>query len=153
MKVARTTSGESGRALNYDLLAAAEGRPLNYGSMLHASAHAQVTGPCGDTLQVWLKIDGDLIRKAGFVSDGCEDAIICCSIAAHKVEGMHLKEAAELSPDDVLAAAPPIREDHKHCAMLAVDTINKALTTYAAEPAKVPFKQKLKQFVHLKSII
>ncbi|MDF7824423.1 iron-sulfur cluster assembly scaffold protein [Pontiellaceae bacterium B12227] len=134
--------------MNYDLLAAAEGRPLNFGSMLHASAHARITGPCGDTLQFWLKIEGGIIRKVSFESDGCEDSVICCSIAAHMIEGLYLKEASALLPDDILAAAPQIREDHEHCAKLAVDTLHKALTAYAEQPPKVPLKQKLKQFIH-----
>lgn len=133
--------------MNYDLLAAAEGRPLNFGSMLHASAHAQLTGPCGDNLQIWLKIDEDRIRKASFVSDGCQDSVICCSIAAHMAEGMRQEEAAALSPDSILTQAPPIRNDHRHCALLAANTIKKAIVAYDAKPAKVPLKQKLKQHV------
>lgn len=133
--------------MDFDRLAIAEGRPLSYGPMLHPSAYAQITGSCGDTLQFWLNIDGDIIRKASFVSDGCEDSVICCSIVARKVEGLRLKEAAALSPDTILAGAPTIREDHKHCAKLAVDTLSKALATYTEKPAKVPMKQKLKQFI------
>lgn len=56
--------------MDFDRLAIAEGRPLSYGPMLHPSAYAQITGSCGDTLQFWLNIDGDIIRKASFVSVG-----------------------------------------------------------------------------------
>lgn len=134
--------------MNFELLAATEGRPLNYGPILHASAHAKITGSCGDTLQFWLKIDGDRIRKASFVSDGCEDSVICCSIAAHMVEGMRLEEAATLTQASILAKAPPIRNDHRHCALLAANTIKQAIETFTNEPPKVPLKQKLKQFTH-----
>ncbi|VGO19953.1 iron-sulfur cluster assembly scaffold protein [Pontiella sulfatireligans] len=129
--------------MNFDLLAAAEGRPLNYGSMLRASAYDQVTGPCGDTLQIWLKIAEGRIQKASFTSDGCEDSVICCSTAVHMVEGLRLEEAAALSQEEILAEAPPIRNDHQHCALLVANTIKKAVEAYAEAPAKVPFGQRM----------
>lgn len=116
--------------MNYDYLAATEGRPLNFGPVVHASAHAQLTGPCGDTLQIWLKIEENIICKASFVSDGCEDSVICCSTAARMAEGMRLEDAVALSQENILAKAPPIRNDHRHCALLAVNTLEKAISNY-----------------------
>lgn len=125
-----------GEDMNFDLLAAAEGRPLNFGPMIHASAQAKNTGPCGDTLQIWLKIEGGLICKASFISDGCEDSVICCSTVTRMAEGMRLEDAAALSQDIILAEVPPIRNDHRHCALLAVDTLKKAIAAYNAASEK-----------------
>lgn len=131
--------------MKFDLLAAAEGRPLNFGSMVRASAHAKIAGPCGDTLQIWLKIEDKIIRKATFVSDGCEDSMICCSTAARMVEGMDLEDAAALSQEAILAEAPRIRNDHLHCALLAANTLKKAIAAYHAEPTKAPFRQRIQR--------
>lgn len=130
--------------MNFELLAATEGRPLNFGSMIHASAHAKMIGACGDSTEFWLKIDGDRIRKASFVSYGCEDSMICCGIAARMVEGMRVEDAAALSQEKILAKTPPIRNDHQHCALLAANTIQKAIAVYDEKPAKVPLGQRIK---------
>ena len=35
--------------------------PRNVGDMQDADGFARVTGPCGDTMEVWLKVDSDAI--------------------------------------------------------------------------------------------
>ena len=122
-----------------------EARPENFGPMHDASAHAKITGPCGDTVEVWLRIDGGKIRKGSFISDGCAQSLHCCSIAVKMTEGLDLEEAAELQPARVLEAADPVPEDHRHCALLAINVIRKALADYQTLPGKIPLKQHLKK--------
>ena len=61
-------------------------RPDNFGVMKDASSHAKYKGPCGDTAEVWLRIDGGKIRKATYMSDGCGYSNACCSAAATVVQ-------------------------------------------------------------------
>lgn len=131
--------------MNYELLAAAEGRPLNYGALVRASTSAQMVCDCGNTLQVWLKIRGGIISNASFVSNGCEDSVICCSTAARMVENRRLEEAAEITPEKILAAAPPIAETHHHCAQFAADLIRQAIAAYSSKSAKVTLGQRIKK--------
>ena len=35
--------------------------PRNIGSMEHADGFARVTGPCGDTMQIWLRVNNKSI--------------------------------------------------------------------------------------------
>lgn len=128
---------------DYNLLAATEGRPLNFRVMRPASAHARLIGPCGDTAQFWLKIDDHIIRKASFVSDGCESLVLCCSAAAHLVEGLLLADAAALLPDQILARAPPIPVNHRGCAVLACNTLKAAIADYHGVSKKSPLKQRI----------
>jgi nitrogen fixation NifU-like protein len=132
--------------MNYERLAAMEGRPLNFGPILRPSAYAQRTGPCGDTVKIWLKIKNNTIHKASFVSDGCEDSWICCSTAAYMIEGMQLEEVASLTQEKILDKTPPIRNDHRHCALLAADTIKQAIATYDPKPVRVPLSRRIKTF-------
>lgn len=124
-----------------------DARPENFGAMKDASTHAKITGPCGDTVEVWLRIDGGKIRKASFMSDGCAHSAACCGTAAKLTEGMSPKEAAEISQEKILAAVGPVPEDHRHCALLAANTIHKAVADYSANPAKRSLKQKLTQLL------
>ncbi|MCK5675983.1 MAG: iron-sulfur cluster assembly scaffold protein [Verrucomicrobia bacterium] len=68
-----------------DLTARIEARPKNFGPMRDASAHGKITGPCGDTVEVWLRIDGGRIRKASFMSDGCGHSVHCALLAANTI--------------------------------------------------------------------
>jgi len=54
--------------------------PRNVGSLPNADGFAQVTGPCGDTMEIWLKVKDGRIDKATFWTDGCGTSIACGSM-------------------------------------------------------------------------
>jgi len=128
-----------------DLVAAIEARPKNFGRMRDASTHAKITGSCGDTVEVWLRIDGGKIRKASYISNGCGYSNACSSAAAKRSEGMTPAEAAELTEEAVLSAVGPIPEDHQHCALLAASVVQSAALDYRKPAPKRSLKQKLKR--------
>ena len=127
-----------------DLIAAVEAMPKNMGSMRDASTRAKITGPCGDTVEIWLRIDGGKVQKASFMSNGCGYSVACGSAAAKLSEGLTPAEAAELTPEAVLSLVGPVPEDHQHCALLAASTVQSAALDYRKPPPKVSLKQKLK---------
>lgn len=127
-----------------ELMAKIDVRPENFGQMRDASTHASITGPCGDTVEVWLRIDGGKIRKGSFMSDGCGHSQYCCSVAVKLAEGMRPDEAAAMTQAQVLEAVGPIPEDHRHCALLAANTIRQAIEKFYVIPAKVPPGQRIK---------
>jgi len=128
-----------------DMMAAIEARPKNFGPMKDANGRAKIKGPCGDTVEVWLRIDGGRIRKATFMSDGCGYSQYCCSVAVKLTEGMRTEESAELTQAQVLEATGPLPEDHQHCALLAANTIKAAVADYLAPAPKPSFWQRLKR--------
>jgi len=129
-----------------ELMEKIDARPENFGAMKDASAHAKIKGPCGDTVEVWLRIDGGKIRKASFMTDGCAHSALCCGTAVRMTEGMPPEAAEEISQEEILAAVGPVPEDHRHCALLAANTIKKTLENYSRLPAKRSLKQKFKHF-------
>ena len=54
-------------------------KPKNLGDMKNADGFARVTGPCGDTMEIWLKVNDGVITDATFVTDGCGNSIASCS--------------------------------------------------------------------------
>lgn len=122
-----------------------ESRPNNFGPMRDASTHARVTGPCGDTVDVWLRIDAGKIRKGSFMSDGCGYSVHCCSTAVQLAVGMRPEDAAHMTREQVLEAAGPIPPDHRHCALLAANTIRETINHFHALPEKETFRQKLRR--------
>lgn len=128
-----------------DIMAAIEARPKNFGPMRDANGHAKITGPCGDTVEVWLRIDGGKIRNGTFMSTGCAYSQYCCSTAVKLSEGMRPEEAAELTPAQVLEATGPVPEDHRHCALLAANTIKESIENHYAAPSKITFGQRVRK--------
>jgi len=127
-----------------EMMDSIDARPDNFGPLRDANAHAKYKGPCGDTAEMWLRIDGGRIRKATFMTDGCAPSVACCSAAARLVEGMKPERAKKLSQQKVLEAAGDIPPDHHHCALLAAATIQSALLDWAAQPENPSFKDRLK---------
>ena len=49
--------------------------PRNLGTMQDADGFASVTGPCGDTMEIWLKVNNNAIVDINFMTDGCGTSI------------------------------------------------------------------------------
>jgi nitrogen fixation NifU-like protein len=109
--------------------------PANFGPLKGAHANARVTGPCGDTMEFWLLLRGDRIQRAAFTADGCGASIACGAAAARLAEGRTVEEAIRLTPLQVEIAVGNLPKDHKHCPVLALNTLRAALEQ-AGEPAR-----------------
>ena len=44
--------------------------PRNVGAMQDFDGFARITGPCGDTIEVWLKVNNNTITDIYFMTDG-----------------------------------------------------------------------------------
>jgi len=104
--------------------------PANFGPLRGANANARITGPCGDTMEFWLRIENERVAQATFTTDGCGHSIISGSLAARLAEGKAVSEAAAISHDDVLEAVGGLPEESRHCALLAANTLKAALSDY-----------------------
>jgi len=109
--------------------------PANFGPLKDAPAHARVTGPCGDTMEFWLRIEDNRIAQATFTSDGCGPSIASGAMAAALIEGKTLAAAEQFTPDQVLCALGGLPADHVHCPILAVKTLQAALADYRVRHA------------------
>jgi len=87
-------------------------------------------GPCGDTMQFFLKINNNLIEKANFITDGCGASIATASQTTVLIEGKPLNYVENLKPDDIDKALKGLPEDHKHCTELALRTLNQLIQKY-----------------------
>ncbi len=101
--------------------------PKNLGRIEAADAQAIVTGPCGDTMEVYLRLNGTGILEATFVTDGCESSLACGNMLMAMVQGTTLEDAGKIQPEDIIKALDGLPEDSAHCAELAVNTLRKAI--------------------------
>lgn len=61
-------SGYSDNAIEYYL------KKVNVGYLEKPSVQLSYTGPCGDTMEVYLKIESDVVEDAKFQAIGCAGA-------------------------------------------------------------------------------
>ena len=118
--------------------------PRNVGNMENANGFATVTGPCGDTMEIWLRVKDDSILEAAFMTDGCGTSIAAGSMITELAKGKNVIQAQRISQQDVLKALGGLPEESEHCALLATDTLKEAVKDYLAfrnEPWKRAYKR------------
>jgi nitrogen fixation NifU-like protein len=110
--------------------------PVNMARMPDPDACGIIHGCCGDTMEIYLRLNGDRIKEATFTTDGHESAIACASILTKTVRGLSLEEAYKIKPEDVVAALDGLPEAKTHCAHLTVNTLRQAIDNWRAEESK-----------------
>ncbi len=106
--------------------------PRNYGTPAEKdiTVSQSFTGPCGDTMQFFLKIKDNIIEKASFITDGCGASFATASQTTLLIEGKSLEFAEKITIEDIDQALHGLPEDHKHCAKLAARTLRRAISKY-----------------------
>jgi len=119
-------------------------RPRNAGPLAQPDGYAMITGPCGDTMQVWLRVRDNLITAVSFATDGCGPSIASGSIATELVRGKLIAEAMSVGQADILEALGGLPDDSRHCALLAANTLKAAIRDYISfrnEPWKRAYQK------------
>jgi nitrogen fixation NifU-like protein len=117
--------------------------PRNVGEIEDASGVCDVGNPvCGDIMNIYLKVENNIITDAKFKTFGCGAAIASSSMATELVKGKTLEEAWEVSNKAVaeaLEGLPPIK---MHCSVLAEEGIHKAINDYRKKQGLEPWVEK-----------
>lgn len=102
-------------------------QPQNMGVMDNPDGYGLVFGPCGDTMQIFLRLDGERIEQVTFMTDGCGPTVACGSMVTRMALGKSLGEAAALEAAEVIIALDGLPAEHVHCATLAMNTLHQAI--------------------------
>lgn len=116
-------SGYSERAIEYYLT------HLHVGNIKNPDAHAIYTGPCGDTMEIFLKISG-VITDAKFLAIGCAGSFASGSALCEIIKGKTPEECKKLNENNLLDHLGALPEQKVHCARLTVLTLKMALDQY-----------------------
>ena len=119
--------------------------PKNLGEIPDADGFGTVTGPCGDTMEIYLRVRGNRVINATFWTDGCGPSIACGSITTELAKGKTVTEALKLTQEDILSSLGGLPEENRHCALLAANTLREAITDYLAlrnEPWKRAYRRR-----------
>lgn len=85
---------------------------------------------CGDLMEMYVRIQDDVIQEIKFKTFGCGSAIATSSMITEMAKGKTLDEAMEITRQDVadeLQGLPPIK---MHCSNLAADALHDAIKNY-----------------------
>ena len=104
--------------------------PVYKGPIDSPDGYGCVTGPCGDTMKIFLKFEDDRVKEASFETDGCGSSTICGSFAAEMAIGKTQDELPDITQDAILEKLGGMPEEDEHCALLAANTIKDALNDY-----------------------
>lgn len=119
--------------------------PRNLGLLENPDGYARVKGTCGDTMEMSVRVDKDVVVACGFQTDGCGTTVVCGSAATWLATNRTFIEAlGAVSSRGILAVLGGLPEADVHCAELAAETLRRALADYLAhknEPWKNPYRK------------
>jgi nitrogen fixation NifU-like protein len=110
--------------------------PQNVGRMPNPDAVGIITGPCGDTMEFFIKVKNFRINEIRFMTDGCGATIACGSMTTKMAKGKTLKDLSNLTNTDLINALDGLPNENLHCAKLSIDTLHKAIDNYLIEKGK-----------------
>jgi nitrogen fixation NifU-like protein len=119
-----SSSGYAEEAINYFLT-----KP-NLGPLKGANQVTELTGPCGDTMKCFIKVDKGRIADTKYQVLGCPGAVSAAMALADLVRGKTLSEALLVKDRDVFRRLVQIPDQKQHCIRLAVKTLEKAIKEY-----------------------
>jgi nitrogen fixation NifU-like protein len=130
---------EEARQLYSETVIAHWMRPRNFKKMERCDGHARITGPCGDSMEFFLRIRDGRIWEMSFLTDGCATSIASASMTVEMATGLSVNRADEIRQETILQQLGGLPAESEHCALLAANTfaaaINEHLKT-AAQPWK-----------------
>jgi nitrogen fixation NifU-like protein len=104
--------------------------PRNRFPMDNPDGHAGITGPCGDTMELFIRVRKGRIVDASFLTDGCITSIASGSMSVEMAIGRSVAEAQAISQYDILNELGGLPEESRHCALLASNTLREAIRDY-----------------------
>lgn len=111
--------------------------PRNVGEIKEPDGIGHVGNPqCGDIMELYIKVENNVIVDAKFKTFGCGAAIATSSMVTELVKGKTIEDALAISNKAVAEALdglPPIK---MHCSMLAEEALKSAIEDYLKKQGK-----------------
>jgi nitrogen fixation NifU-like protein len=105
-------------------------KPLNFARMDTCDGYGRVTGSCGDTMEVFLRVREKTVSEAAFFTDGCGTTIACGSMVVFLATGKSLDEAEKIDKETLLEALGGLPPEDEHCAEITANALRYALIDY-----------------------
>ena len=120
-------SGYSNKAISFFIDKA------NMGTLPDADQVTELTGFCGDTMRIYLKIEDGRVKDAKIQVLGCPGAVASAMAAMDLIKGKTLEEAMAIKDRDIFRILGEIPDQKQHCIRLTVKTLQKAIEEYRSK--------------------
>lgn len=108
--------------------------PRNVGEIQDADGVGMEGNPtCGDAMQLFIRVENDVIVDAKFRTFGCGAAIAVSSMITEMVKGKTLDEALQISKEAVAQELGGLPPQKMHCSNLGADALRKAVEDYRSK--------------------
>ena len=108
--------------------------PRNVGELAHADAVVELENPaCGDILLLAARLERNRIAEVRFRARGCVAAIACGSAVTELLTGRSLKEAGQITREQLLASVGSLPNESMHASHLAIDATKALLKKLCSE--------------------
>ncbi len=103
---------------------------LQWKALKDPDGHACLTGNCGETIEIFLNFNGERVKEAAYLTDGCISSRVCAALAAHMAHGKTPDELLEITAQSILDLLGDFPKEQEHCAFLAAESLQEALHNY-----------------------
>ncbi|PNX48433.1 MAG: Fe-S cluster assembly scaffold protein NifU [Thermoplasmata archaeon M9B1D] len=111
--------------------------PRNVGVIENPDGYGKVGNPvCGDLMEMYIKVENDIITDIKFKTFGCGSAIATSSMVTELAKGKHVDEALEITRGDVADELEGLPPQKMHCSNLAADALHAAIKDYKNKKKK-----------------
>ena len=105
--------------------------PRNVGIINNPNGEGSNGDPqCGDYLDIYIRVENNVIEDISFLVQGCPASIATSSMATEIAKGKTLEEALKITEDDIVEALGGLPENKKHCSNLGVRALRDAIEDY-----------------------
>jgi len=104
--------------------------PLYEGALANFDGYGCLRSRCGDSMELFLKFDGERVCQASFRTAGCGASAVCGSYAAEMALDKSAEEILEITGQSILDCVGGLPREEKPIAALAAETLQAALQNF-----------------------
>jgi len=105
-----------------------------FGRMNDPTGSAVIQGPCGDSMEFYIFVKNGAIEDVKYYTEGCGNTRACGFAVARRAKGRKITDSLSISAGEIIRSGECNPEAGRHCAILAVSTLYRAVADYLLKP-------------------